>query len=130
MPDDDDDNGFRPNPDDASQPLATSLKPLTSATLTVRVVKSFEFRTAKAMILKDVNLLETTVQALMDKVREGMSVIQPSSPYPLDLRGERSEADDPALKTAAGFKPYRTLQLGTSWAASSSPRFLGDRLHD
>ena len=65
------DNGFRPNPDESSQPLATSLKPLTAATLTVRIIKSFEFRTAKALVLKDVNLVELTVGALMEKCREG-----------------------------------------------------------
>lgn len=68
-----DDDGFKPNPDEDSQPLATSLKPLTGATLTVRIVKSFEFRTAKAMVLKEVDLVEMTVGGLMDKVREGES---------------------------------------------------------
>lgn len=69
--DSDNDNGFRPNADDPSQPLATSLKPLTAATLTVRIVKSFEFRTAKALILKDVDLTRVTVGQLMDMCREG-----------------------------------------------------------
>jgi len=39
--------------------------------LTVRIIKSFEFRTAKALVLKDVNLVELTVGALMEKCREG-----------------------------------------------------------
>jgi len=74
--DGDSDNGFRPNADDPSQPLATSLKPLTAATLTVRIVKSFEFRTAKALILKDVDLTRVTVGQLMDMCREGESVLR------------------------------------------------------
>ncbi|KAK1921291.1 putative cytoplasm protein [Papiliotrema laurentii] len=81
-------DGFHPNPDDPSQPLATTLKPLTAATITVRIVKSFEFRTAKSLILKDVDLVHTTVGGLMEKCRE-------------------------AIKTTPGFKPYRTIQLDT-----------------
>jgi hypothetical protein len=65
------DNGFRPNADDDSQPLASARNPQTSATITVRIIKSFEYRTFKAMVLKEVNLEEMTVGQLMDKVREG-----------------------------------------------------------
>lgn len=110
-------DGFKPNPDDPSQPLATSLKPLTAATLTVRIIKSFEFRTAKALVMKDVDLVSLTVGGLMDRVREGE--------LPLSIRAYGRYVKDSsgvvigrrlelmiAIKTAPGFKPYRTLQLG------------------
>ena len=57
--------------------------PKTDATLTIRVIKSFEYRTEKSLVLHHVNLEETTVGQLKDKVREGnpcshsASVFQP-----------------------------------------------------
>ncbi|WVQ85218.1 hypothetical protein IAT38_007383 [Cryptococcus sp. DSM 104549] len=70
------------------EPLATERHPVTDATITVRVIKSFEFRTQKSMVLQHLDLSELTVAALMDLVRERM-------------------------KTAPGFKPYKTLVLDT-----------------
>ncbi|ORY27364.1 cytoplasm protein [Naematelia encephala] len=70
------------------QTLATDLKPITSATLTVRIIKSFEFRTQKSIVLRDVDLEEVTVGKLMDMVRD-------------------------EIKKAPGFKPYRNLVLDT-----------------
>ena len=64
-------DGFRPNADDPSQPLATTLRPLTSATLTVRIIKSFEFRTTKSLVIKEVDLERVTVGRLMEMCREG-----------------------------------------------------------
>lgn len=62
---------FNPIQEDDHQPLATSLKPLSSATLTVRIIKSFEFRTQKALVLQDVDLERETVGGLMGRCREG-----------------------------------------------------------
>ncbi|CAG7846244.1 SubName: Full=Uncharacterized protein {ECO:0000313/EMBL:CCA68849.1} [Serendipita indica DSM 11827] len=63
-------------------------KPLSSATITVRIVKSFEYRVAKALVLHDLDLEKTTVGDLKQKARE-------------------------AIKTLPGWKPYRTLDLDT-----------------
>lgn len=65
--------GFNPNPDNAHQPLVTSLRPLTSATLTIRIIKSFEFRTQKALVMQGVDLESVTVGGLMERCREGGS---------------------------------------------------------
>lgn len=46
-------------------------RPKTSATLTVRVIKSFEFRTEKSLVLHDVNLETTTVGQLKEIARQG-----------------------------------------------------------
>ncbi|KAK8844613.1 hypothetical protein IAR55_006460 [Kwoniella newhampshirensis] len=70
------------------EPLATELHPISDATLTVRVIKSFEFRTQKSLVLQHLDLRNLTVGQLMDRVRE-------------------------AIKTQSGFKPYRTLKLDT-----------------
>lgn len=51
--------------------LATELRPVTNAVLTVRIIKSFPFRTTKNLVLKDLDLTTLTVGGLMDKCREG-----------------------------------------------------------
>ncbi|GFZ44676.1 UPF0538 protein [Saitozyma sp. JCM 24511] len=70
------------------EPLATELKPITAATLTVRIIKSFEFRTQKSLVLKEVDLEKITVGELMERCRKEM-------------------------KTAPGWKAYRTLEPDT-----------------
>ena len=56
-----------------SEQLASEAKPKTDATLTVRIIKSFKFRTEKSLVLHGVNLLETTVGALKERARQGAS---------------------------------------------------------
>lgn len=46
--------------------------PRTDATLTVRVIKSFEFRTEKSLVLHHINCETMTVGQLKDLVRQGM----------------------------------------------------------
>ncbi|RSH89455.1 hypothetical protein EHS25_002004 [Saitozyma podzolica] len=70
------------------EPLATELKPITAATLTIRIIKSFEFRTQKSLVLKEVDLEKITVGELMERCRREM-------------------------KTAPGWKAYRTLEPDT-----------------
>lgn len=55
------------------EPLSSELRPTTDAVLTVRVIKSFEFRTQKSLVLKGINLEEMTVGELMERVRNGQS---------------------------------------------------------
>ncbi|SCU85477.1 LAFA_0D15874g1_1 [Lachancea sp. 'fantastica'] len=51
---------------DAQEPLTSSVKPLTNAVITVRVIKSFPYRNVKNIIFNDYNLMEKTVQDLLD----------------------------------------------------------------
>lgn len=44
--------------------------PKTSATLTLRIIKSFEYRTERSLVLHNVNLEKTTVGELKESVRE------------------------------------------------------------
>ena len=46
-------------------------KPRTAATLTLRVIKSFEFRTEKSLVLHGVNLETETVGGLKERARQG-----------------------------------------------------------
>ncbi|KAJ4480465.1 hypothetical protein C8J55DRAFT_605865 [Lentinula edodes] len=63
-------------------------RPKTSATLTVRVIKSFRYRTERSLVLQDINLETTTVGQLKDISRQ-------------------------AIQTQPGWKPYRNVQLDT-----------------
>jgi hypothetical protein len=46
--------------------------PTTSATLTLRIIKSFEYRTEKSLVLHGVNLEMTTAGELKDIARQGI----------------------------------------------------------
>ncbi|KAF9353326.1 hypothetical protein BGX26_008900, partial [Mortierella sp. AD094] len=48
----------------SSEPLSNTLAPSTAATLTIRVIKSFEYRTSKNLILHNIDLTNTTVGQL------------------------------------------------------------------
>ncbi|OCH95201.1 hypothetical protein OBBRIDRAFT_788385 [Obba rivulosa] len=62
--------------------------PKTNATLTVRIIKSFEFRTERSLVLHNVNLETTTVGQLKEMARQ-------------------------AVQTQPGWKPYRNIVLDT-----------------
>lgn len=54
--------------------LTTNLaRPSTSAIITVRVIKSFDFRTERSLVLRDINLETTTIGQLKTIVRDGMA---------------------------------------------------------
>lgn len=57
--------------DDLDTTLSSDLQPLTNATLTIRCIKSFEYRTEKNLVLKGLDLLTMTVGELMERCREG-----------------------------------------------------------
>lgn len=54
--------------------LTNEAIPRTQATLTIRIVKSFEFRTEKHLILKNVNCETTTVGQLKELAKQGVYV--------------------------------------------------------
>lgn len=56
--------------DDFDDTPTNLAKPLTNATITIRVVKSFEYRVAKALVLHNVDLEHTTVGELRQRIRE------------------------------------------------------------
>ncbi|KAJ7172747.1 hypothetical protein C8R46DRAFT_948004, partial [Mycena filopes] len=68
--------------------LSNTARPKTSATLTLRIIKSFEFRTERSLVLHDVNLESTTVGQLKDTARA-------------------------AVTGQPGWKPYRNVVLDT-----------------
>jgi hypothetical protein len=58
--------------------LTYPIAPNTAATLTIRVIKSFPYRTSKNVILHNLDLTTLTVGELKEKVRNGAS---PSLPH-------------------------------------------------
>ncbi|KZP24881.1 hypothetical protein FIBSPDRAFT_1041989 [Athelia psychrophila] len=71
-----------------SDVLTNVARPKTSATLTLRIIKSFEFRTERSLVVHAINLETTTV-------------------------GELKEIARQAVKTQPGWKPYKTTVLDT-----------------
>ena len=53
-----------------SDTLTNLSKPKISATLTLRIIKSFEYRTEKSLVLHGVNLETTTVGRLKEIAKE------------------------------------------------------------
>jgi hypothetical protein len=58
-----------------SDVLTNLALPKTNATLTLRIIKSFEFRTEKSLVLHQVNLEQTTVGELKAKALQGTSAL-------------------------------------------------------
>ncbi|PPQ89073.1 hypothetical protein CVT25_006445 [Psilocybe cyanescens] len=68
--------------------LTNNMRPTDDATLTVRVIKSFKFRTERSLVLHHINLNTTTV-------------------------AELKELGKQAVATQPGWKPYRNVSLNT-----------------
>ncbi|KAG7452962.1 cytoplasmic protein [Guyanagaster necrorhizus] len=71
---------------DFSNVLTNIAHPKTAATITLRIIKSFKYRTEKSLVLHKVNLETTTVGQLKELAHE-------------------------AVKTQPGWKPYRNVVL-------------------
>ncbi|GBE82553.1 hypothetical protein BKA93DRAFT_761497 [Sparassis latifolia] len=74
--------------DEISDVLTNLALPSTSATLTLRIIKSFEYRTERSLVLHNINLDTTTVGQLKEIARQ-------------------------AVQREPGWKAYRTLVLDT-----------------
>ncbi|KAJ8078500.1 hypothetical protein PM082_012782 [Marasmius tenuissimus] len=80
-------------------------QPKTSATITIRVIKSFQYRTEKSLVLRDLDLTTTTVKKLKE------IVIQ-------------------AVQTQSGWKPYRNVQLGAAGFFPDTTNLIINLDHD
>jgi hypothetical protein len=61
-------------PTEISDQLTNLAAPLSAATLTIRVIKSFEYRTEKSLVLPALDLEHMTVGELKTRVLEGMTL--------------------------------------------------------
>jgi hypothetical protein len=85
----------------------TSAGPKISATLTVRIIKSFTYRTERSLVLHGINLEQTTVGQLKEMAGSGMAQ---TSYAPWGEAGP--DAPLVAIRTQPGWKPYASVCLG------------------
>ncbi|KAK9485232.1 hypothetical protein V1527DRAFT_409242 [Lipomyces starkeyi] len=69
-------------------PLTSTLRPATDAIITLRVIKSFEYRTERNLILKDIDLTRTTVGELLELAKK-------------------------CIMTQGGFRAFRNVEYNT-----------------
>jgi Uncharacterized conserved protein (DUF2340) len=87
-----------------SDVLTNTTLPKTSATITLRVIKSFEYRTEKSLVLHDINLEQTTVRGLKEQVLQ-----REHAHFPLR---ERATIHLQVINTSPGWKPFRNVSFG------------------
>lgn len=104
--------------------LTTNLaRPKTSAIITVRVIKSLEFRTERSLVLRDINLETTTIGNLKTIMRDG------DSPTTCTTRAHSLTHPVPcpvvqiAIQTQPGWKPYRSTSFGNEMNPQSSEKY-------
>ncbi|CDO57986.1 hypothetical protein DV451_004404 [Geotrichum candidum] len=73
---------------DQNEPLTSTLRPQTNAILTIRIIKSFPYRSIKNHVLKDVDLVNTTAGDLLEQIKT-------------------------LIKTTSALRPYRTTEFDT-----------------
>ncbi|CAO1634533.1 unnamed protein product [Parajaminaea phylloscopi] len=67
---------FRPVTHDDFTNVETNLaRPLTDAVITIRVIKSFAYRTTKSLVLKNIDLTKMTVQELEERCRSDVATL-------------------------------------------------------
>ncbi|RUP50636.1 hypothetical protein BC936DRAFT_138308 [Jimgerdemannia flammicorona] len=93
--------------------LANLLRPLTKSTITVRCIKSFEYRTCKNLILHDVNLMETTVGDLKTLIRESAYTASIRYFTPLSFLPLIPRLPNVEIQMMSGFKPYLNVVFDT-----------------
>merc|ERR1712157_599317 len=63
-------HAFNPQADFSDNKETNNARPLTDAVITIRIIKSFEFRSMKAYVAKSVDLTTTTISQLEDMCRK------------------------------------------------------------
>ncbi len=64
-------HAFKPSYGDDSSPVTNTQRPKTDAVITIRVIKSFEYRTMKALVLKGIDLTTLTAGELKQRCKQG-----------------------------------------------------------
>ena len=60
---------YAPQVDFLDNTVTNQARPLTSAIITVRIIKNFEFRTMKPLVLRDIDLTKCTTPQLIERCR-------------------------------------------------------------
>lgn len=86
--------------------LTSHARPSTDAVITVRCIKSFEYRTCKSLVLQHLNLETTTVGELKELVRESRLA------YVYKIGVITTQMFNTEIKTTPGWKPYHNVEFG------------------
>jgi hypothetical protein len=93
-----------------SDVLTNVALPKTSATLTLRIIKSFEYRTERSLVLHEVNLETTTAGDLKNMARQGIifcsRISRIAYPVQLDCSCTDSTGMEALPKCRIGFVTY------------------------
>lgn len=98
-----------------SDNLTNHLRPTTDAILTIRCIKSFEYRTCKNLVLHHVNLEVLTIGELKDLIRQSKCTELYNGVFTRVEKAE--ELTIPlkiAIKTTSGWKPYLNVNFGNA----------------
>lgn len=74
-------HAFNPQADFSDNQITNTARPLTDAVITVRIIKSFEFRSMKAYVLPHIDLTTTTVAQLEHMCREQVRTSPAFKPF-------------------------------------------------
>src|ERR1700759_1093452 len=85
--------------------LANEARPKSDATITVRIIKSFEFRTERSLVLHNINLEAVTVGQLKEIAHQGITTL---------MKARLSSVPSVAIQSQNGWKAYRNVQLGVT----------------
>ncbi len=82
--------------------LTNLARPKISCIITVRVIKSFEFRTERSLVLRDINLETTTVGDFKEIVRNGQPLVRFTElPVCAQTIGFNSDSDPTRMETVS-----------------------------
>ena len=94
-------------PSEISGVLPSDAQPRSSVTLTVRIIKSFQFRTQRSLVLHNIDLDTTTIGQLKDTARQGKCLADSQIPISIPCPSV-------AVLSQSGWKPYHNVVLGAS----------------
>lgn len=66
---------FNPQDDFLDHTAANKVRPLTSAVITVRLIKNFEYRAVKSVVLKDFDLTTVTAAGLIERCKQEVRTV-------------------------------------------------------
>jgi hypothetical protein len=58
-----------------AESLTSQALPQTNATITIRIIKSFKYRTERSLVLHNVNLITSTVAQLKEMAKQGQCAL-------------------------------------------------------
>lgn len=108
-------HAFAPQSDFLDNSETNTTRPATDAVITVRIIKSFEYRSMKPFVIRGIDLTRTTVEMLEDKCRNGTCIAISLFFFERCVADRLTWVADAEVKTNPAFKAFRSYadKLGT-----------------